>query len=331
MTDERGLRVTAGRPVDAGRGHRLRRAARRRRHLPGGRRASRRAIDRRVPPAGRAPPRAAAHARVALARPALQPHPGGRGQGAAGRPQGRRAGLGRGAHATRWSQALDRQGQGQDRPRRRGRASRPTTCCWRRASKAIIVGFNVRPERNAAELAEKEGVDIRLHTVIYELTDELKKAMTGLLEPTFERGQPRPRRGARHLQGSQGRHHRRLPRGRGRHPAQRQGPPAARQPRGLRGADLLAAAIQGRRLRGAQPASTAASGSSASRTSSRATSSRPTSGRGGGDAVRAPLPARDGGPARRHAVGGEAAHGRRDLRVRAARPRSAQPQGEARW
>jgi len=54
------------------------------------------------------------------------------------------------------------------------------------ASKAIILGFNVRPERNAAELAEKEGVDLRLHTVIYEMADELRKAMTGLLEPTFK-------------------------------------------------------------------------------------------------------------------------------------------------
>ncbi len=53
------------------------------------------------------------------------------------------------------------------------------------ASKAIIIGFNVRPERSAVELAEKEEVDIRLHTVIYELIDELKKAMTGLLDPTF--------------------------------------------------------------------------------------------------------------------------------------------------
>jgi translation initiation factor IF-2 len=53
------------------------------------------------------------------------------------------------------------------------------------ASKAVIVGFNVRPERSAVELAEKEQVDIRLHTVIYELLDELRKAMTGLLEPTF--------------------------------------------------------------------------------------------------------------------------------------------------
>ncbi|HEY7213582.1 MAG TPA: translation initiation factor IF-2, partial [Thermoanaerobaculia bacterium] len=53
------------------------------------------------------------------------------------------------------------------------------------ASKAVVIGFNVRPERAAVELAEKEGVEIRLHTVIYELIDELRKAMTGLLEPTF--------------------------------------------------------------------------------------------------------------------------------------------------
>jgi len=53
------------------------------------------------------------------------------------------------------------------------------------ASDAVIVGFNVRPEKNASSLAEKEGVDIRLHTVIYELSDELKRAMTGLLEPVF--------------------------------------------------------------------------------------------------------------------------------------------------
>jgi translation initiation factor IF-2 len=54
------------------------------------------------------------------------------------------------------------------------------------ASNAVIVGFNVRPERNAQELAEKESIDIRLHTVIYNVTDELKKAMEGLLEPTFK-------------------------------------------------------------------------------------------------------------------------------------------------
>ena len=53
------------------------------------------------------------------------------------------------------------------------------------ASDAIVVGFNVRPERNAQELAEKEGVDIRLYTVIYTLVDEIKAAMTGLLDPKF--------------------------------------------------------------------------------------------------------------------------------------------------
>ena len=54
------------------------------------------------------------------------------------------------------------------------------------ASNAIIIGFNVRPERNAAALAEQEKVDIRLHTIIYNLTDEIKTAMTGLLAPVFK-------------------------------------------------------------------------------------------------------------------------------------------------
>jgi len=53
------------------------------------------------------------------------------------------------------------------------------------ASNAIIVGFNVRPERTARDVAAKEQVDIRLHTVIYEVSDEIKQAMVGLLEPTF--------------------------------------------------------------------------------------------------------------------------------------------------
>ena len=54
------------------------------------------------------------------------------------------------------------------------------------ASDAIIIGFNVRPERNTAALAEQEKVDIRLHTIIYNLTDEIKRAMTGLLEPVYK-------------------------------------------------------------------------------------------------------------------------------------------------
>jgi translation initiation factor IF-2 len=54
------------------------------------------------------------------------------------------------------------------------------------ASNAIVIGFNVRPERNASALAEQEKVDVRLHTIIYNLTDEIKRAMSGLLEPVFK-------------------------------------------------------------------------------------------------------------------------------------------------
>jgi translation initiation factor IF-2 len=53
------------------------------------------------------------------------------------------------------------------------------------ASNAIIIGFNVRPERKVADLAEQEEVEIRLHSIIYELQDEIHKAMLGLLEPVF--------------------------------------------------------------------------------------------------------------------------------------------------
>jgi len=54
------------------------------------------------------------------------------------------------------------------------------------ASNAIIIGFNVRPDRNAADVAEREKVDIRHHSVIYTVTEEMQKAMAGLLEPTFK-------------------------------------------------------------------------------------------------------------------------------------------------
>jgi len=54
------------------------------------------------------------------------------------------------------------------------------------ASNAIVIGFNVRPDRNAADVADRDKVDIRLHSVIYNVVDEMKKAMTGLLEPTLK-------------------------------------------------------------------------------------------------------------------------------------------------
>jgi translation initiation factor IF-2 len=53
------------------------------------------------------------------------------------------------------------------------------------ASDAIVIGFNVRPERTAQNLAEHDQVDLRLYTVIYEIGDEIKQAMVGLLDPTF--------------------------------------------------------------------------------------------------------------------------------------------------
>jgi translation initiation factor IF-2 len=53
------------------------------------------------------------------------------------------------------------------------------------ASNAIVIGFNVRPDRNASDVAERDKVDIRLHSVIYNVVDEMKKAMSGLLEPTL--------------------------------------------------------------------------------------------------------------------------------------------------
>jgi len=54
------------------------------------------------------------------------------------------------------------------------------------ASNAIVVGFNVRPDRNAADVADREKIDVRLHSVIYTVSDEILKAMAGLLDPTVK-------------------------------------------------------------------------------------------------------------------------------------------------
>jgi translation initiation factor IF-2 len=53
-------------------------------------------------------------------------------------------------------------------------------------SNAIVLGFNVRPVAKARELAEKEQIDMRLYTVIYQAIEDIKKAMEGLLEPTYK-------------------------------------------------------------------------------------------------------------------------------------------------
>ena len=53
------------------------------------------------------------------------------------------------------------------------------------ASKGIVIGFNTRPEPGARQLADAEGVDIRLYEVIYNLVDDVEKALKGMLEPAY--------------------------------------------------------------------------------------------------------------------------------------------------
>jgi translation initiation factor IF-2 len=54
------------------------------------------------------------------------------------------------------------------------------------ASKAVVIGFNVRPEGKAREAAEREGVDVRYYTVIYQAIDEVEAALKGMLKPEYE-------------------------------------------------------------------------------------------------------------------------------------------------
>ena len=97
--------------------------------------------------------------------------------------QGRRAGLGRGARETLGTLGTEKVKINV----LHGSVGAVTTndVMLASASNAIIIGFSVRPERTAQDLAEAEQVDIRLYTVIYDLIDDIKKAMVGLLEPVF--------------------------------------------------------------------------------------------------------------------------------------------------
>ena len=65
------------------------------------------------------------------------------------------------------------------------------------ASDAIIIGFNVRPQGKATELAEREGVEIRYYTVIYQAIEEIEAALKGMLKPEFEERPWDRRRSAR--------------------------------------------------------------------------------------------------------------------------------------
>ena len=62
------------------------------------------------------------------------------------------------------------------------------------ASSAAIIGFNVRANKEAREAAERAGIEIRYYNIIYDLVDDVKQAMSGLLAPTRARDHARQRR-----------------------------------------------------------------------------------------------------------------------------------------
>jgi translation initiation factor IF-2 len=57
------------------------------------------------------------------------------------------------------------------------------------ASSAVIIGFNVRPQGKATELADREGVEIRYYSVIYNAIEEIESALRGMLKPVYEESQ----------------------------------------------------------------------------------------------------------------------------------------------
>ena len=82
------------------------------------------------------------------------------------------------------------------------------------ASKAVVIGFNVRADAQARKLAEGSGVQIRYYNIIYDAVDEVKAALSGMLTPEQKEEHARHGRGARGLPDLEGRHGRRLLRAR---------------------------------------------------------------------------------------------------------------------
>ena len=99
-------------------------------------------------------------------------------------PQGRRPRLGRSAALARRS-ALQRLKSTSASSSPASAVSRPTTSTSRRASNAVLIGFNIRPDETVKRLAENEQVDLRFYQVIYDVENDLKKAMVGMLAPKF--------------------------------------------------------------------------------------------------------------------------------------------------
>ena len=118
------------------------------------------------------------------------------------------------------------------------------------ASDAIVIGFDVRPLADAKRAAASEGVEIRTYSVIYKITEELRAAMEGMLDPDEVRALARRGRDPRALQGVEDRHDRRLQVTEGKITQRRRGTPRPRRHRRMDRPHRLAASIQGRRSRG---------------------------------------------------------------------------------
>ena len=200
----------------------------------------------------------------------------GESRGAQPHPQGRRVRFGRGPRGR----------AGQDRRRRRGQPAghRPRCRCdhrdqrqpgrrvRRRSSSASTSG----PQGKATEMADREGVEIRYYSVIYQAIDEIEAALKGMLKPEYEEVAARHRRDPRGLPLLQDRQHRRLHGHRRAHPPQRQGAAAPRrrrrrrQPRPRRRCKR----DQGRRDRGPRGLRVWSGAAATTTTSRSATSSR---------------------------------------------------------
>ena len=98
-----------------------------------------------------------------------------------------------------------------------------------KASGALIIGFNVRANPQAREIAKRDKVDIRYYTIIYEVTEDIQALMVGLLDADLQGDLPRQRADPRSLPHHQGRQGRRLHGHRRHGQARRQGAAAARQ------------------------------------------------------------------------------------------------------
>ena len=118
------------------------------------------------------------------------------------------------------------------------------------ASKAVVIGFNVRADSGARKLADGNGVDIRYYNIIYDAVDEVKAAMTGMLAPEQREETHRHGRDPHGLRGQQDRHGGRLHGHLGPGHAQCALPAAARERRRLHRRDRFAQADEGRRARG---------------------------------------------------------------------------------